>query len=77
MGMSLVERTSDAPETYRRSPACKVRASPWDEYWARLPYRPAAFESEAAERLGIHRTSIYDKMRRYGIEYPQPERLEQ
>jgi len=34
-------------------------------------------KSEAAERLGIHRTSIYDKMRRYGIEYPQPERLEQ
>ena len=24
-------------------------------------------KSEAAERLGIHRTSIYDKMRRYGI----------
>src|SRR3989454_2913698 len=34
-------------------------------------------KSEAAERLGIHRTSIYDKMRRYGIEYPQPERVEQ
>ena len=31
-------------------------------------------KSEAAERLGIHRTSIYDKMRRYGIEWtPQPE----
>src|SRR5437667_2592040 len=29
-------------------------------------------KSEAAERLGIHRTSIYDKMRRYGIEWPQP-----
>src|SRR6266403_1439806 len=26
-------------------------------------------KSEAAERLGIHRTSIYDKMRRYGIEW--------
>jgi DNA-binding NtrC family response regulator len=26
-------------------------------------------KSEAAERLGIHRTSIYDKMRRYGIEF--------
>ncbi len=30
-------------------------------------------KSEAAERLGIHRTSIYDKMRRYGIEWPRPE----
>jgi two-component system response regulator HydG len=31
-------------------------------------------KSEAAERLGIHRTSIYDKMRRYGIEWtPQAE----
>ena len=29
-------------------------------------------KSEAAERLGIHRTSIYDKMRRYGIEWPLP-----
>src|SRR5215472_5625192 len=28
-------------------------------------------KSEAAERLGIHRTSIYDKMRRYGIEWPR------
>jgi DNA-binding NtrC family response regulator len=27
-------------------------------------------KSEAAERLGIHRTSIYDKMRRYGITDP-------
>jgi two-component system response regulator HydG len=27
-------------------------------------------KSEAAERLGIHRTSIYDKMRRYGIRDP-------
>ncbi len=34
-------------------------------------------KSEAAERLGIHRTSIYDKMRRYGIEWsPQAERAE-
>src|SRR6185295_12463248 len=24
-------------------------------------------KSEAAERLGIHRTSLYDKIRRYGI----------
>jgi len=32
-------------------------------------------KSEAAERLGIHRTSIYDKMRRYGIEWnPRGER---
>jgi len=30
-------------------------------------------KSEAAERLGIHRTSIYDKMRRYGIESPKSE----
>ena len=30
-------------------------------------------KSEAAERLGIHRTSIYDKMRRYGIEWPRAE----
>jgi DNA-binding NtrC family response regulator len=30
-------------------------------------------KSEAAERLGIHRTSIYDKMRRYGIEWPRTE----
>ena len=30
-------------------------------------------KSEAAERLGIHRTSIYDKMRRYGIEWPRSE----
>src|SRR5262245_9682619 len=30
-------------------------------------------KSEAAERLGIHRTSIYDKMRRYGIEWPSLE----
>src|SRR5438105_7487120 len=29
-------------------------------------------KSEAAERLGIHRTSIYDTMRRYGIEWPLP-----
>jgi DNA-binding NtrC family response regulator len=28
-------------------------------------------KSEAAERLGIHRTSLYDKMRRYGIEWPR------
>jgi len=35
-------------------------------------------KSEAAERLGIHRTSIYDKMRRYGIEWnPQPENVAQ
>ena len=35
-------------------------------------------KSEAAERLGIHRTSIYDKMRRYGIEWnPQPEGVAQ
>jgi two-component system, NtrC family, response regulator HydG len=27
-------------------------------------------KSEAAERLGIHRTSLYDKMRRYGITDP-------
>jgi DNA-binding NtrC family response regulator len=27
-------------------------------------------KSEAAERLGIHRTSLYDKMRRYGISDP-------
>jgi two-component system response regulator HydG len=27
-------------------------------------------KSEAAERLGIHRTSLYDKMRRYGITAP-------
>jgi len=27
-------------------------------------------KSEAAERLGIHRTSIYDKMRRYGLTDP-------
>jgi two-component system response regulator HydG len=41
-------------------------------------------KSEAAERLGIHRTSIYDKMRRYGIEWnpraeaaePRPETAE-
>jgi DNA-binding NtrC family response regulator len=26
-------------------------------------------KSEAAERLGIHRTSLYDRMRRYGIEW--------
>jgi len=30
-------------------------------------------KSEAAERLGIHRTSIYDKMRRYRIEWPRSE----
>jgi two-component system response regulator HydG len=30
-------------------------------------------KSEAAERLGIHRTSIYDKMRRYGIEWAPPQ----
>jgi DNA-binding NtrC family response regulator len=30
-------------------------------------------KSEAAERLGIHRTSLYDKMRRYAIEWPRPE----
>ena len=29
-------------------------------------------KSEAAERLGIHRTSLYDRMRRYGIEDPFP-----
>jgi two-component system response regulator HydG len=33
-------------------------------------------KSEAAERLGIHRTSIYDKMRRYGIESPKGEASE-
>jgi DNA-binding NtrC family response regulator len=33
-------------------------------------------KSEAAERLGIHRTSIYDKMRRYGIERPETGRPE-
>jgi two-component system response regulator HydG len=33
-------------------------------------------KSEAAERLGIHRTSIYDKMRRYGIEW-NPRAVEQ
>jgi len=33
-------------------------------------------KSEAAERLGIHRTSIYDKMRRYGIEWPRSETAE-
>jgi len=33
-------------------------------------------KSEAAERLGIHRTSIYDKMRRYGIESPKSEATE-
>ena len=33
-------------------------------------------KSEAAERLGIHRTSIYDKMRRYGIESPKSEPAE-
>jgi two-component system response regulator HydG len=33
-------------------------------------------KSEAAERLGIHRTSIYDKMRRYGIEWPRSEASE-
>ena len=33
-------------------------------------------KSEAAERLGIHRTSIYDKMRRYGIESPKSESSE-
>jgi two-component system response regulator HydG len=27
-------------------------------------------KSEAAERLGIHRTSLYDKMRRYAITDP-------
>src|SRR6185503_4408109 len=27
-------------------------------------------KSEAAERLGIHRTSLYDKMRRYGLTDP-------
>jgi two-component system, NtrC family, response regulator HydG len=31
-------------------------------------------KSEAAERLGIHRTSLYDKMRRYGITDPTRER---
>jgi two-component system response regulator HydG len=30
----------------------------------------AGNKSEAAERLGIHRTSLYDKMRRYGISDP-------
>jgi len=34
-------------------------------------------KSEAAERLGIHRTSIYDKMRRYGIEWPRAEMPEE
>jgi DNA-binding NtrC family response regulator len=33
-------------------------------------------KSEAAERLGIHRTSLYDKMRRYGITDPTARRTE-
>jgi DNA-binding NtrC family response regulator len=33
-------------------------------------------KSEAAERLGIHRTSLYDKMRRYGITDPNARRAE-
>ena len=34
-------------------------------------------KSEAAERLGIHRTSLYDKMRRYGITDPNARPAEQ
>jgi two-component system response regulator HydG len=33
-------------------------------------------KSEAAERLGIHRTSLYDKMRRYSITDPNARRTE-
>jgi DNA-binding NtrC family response regulator len=33
-------------------------------------------KSEAAERLGIHRTSLYDKMRRYGITDPNARTVE-
>jgi len=33
-------------------------------------------KSEAAERLGIHRTSLYDKMRRYGLTDPTARQAE-
>ena len=33
-------------------------------------------KSEAAERLGIHRTSLYDKMRRFAITDPTARRPE-